>query len=852
MLTCSTSAAPFAVVWFKTEKGSARADTVISLKLVNETNSCQANNNAMKCSCSSSQVYSCSIKSVNVTNDGQSWMCKAINHNYVSGESSNVFTLRLILPLTSLTIVPQTSVAYPVFNVVSTFTCITSLSRPAASIQWFNDNRNITYLANYSHNDDVARSDLQYISNLNGYSGGNISCIAKYNFKSITNILIANTSIEVQFPVSKPIVTINNISLSTAPLIREGRLVHLNCFSSGYPPAHYQWTYPAGQSTGAILNIQFTRNNGRVSCMAHNVLRTLDGVNTAQATEEISVFNINVLYPPVRANLSNKDNNVEIIDSTIRVERGDNVNIVCSSDANPPATVFWHGQLDVSATLTVTSVQHDALWTCQATNYITEFDGVISTSTVTRNISARVLNGPGVPTFTYTILTNSTARWNALHDSIKVIVGSTISLMCSVNSVPNSTYTWDTGHEGSIITIVNITRTTNTLYNCTATNVIETSFKGNVIGRNYSSANLDLLYGPATIEVKYNNVTPIENTFKIIEGWSFTILCSASSNPAPRYSWFGPAAGEGNVLIIRNDETVELLCDADGDPEPIVRVMNTTRGNDSTLVEIKGRKVKYRIQKAKCEYDIGNYTCSAYNRYNEGRQLFALFVYYVVWYKRDDESWRVLSDGINFLVTISEDSMQTQLKIFHVQLEDYTDYMVNVSNTLGSTVDVFTLKAQSKPEVPIRLQVGTIGKTELVLKWIPGFDGGDSQTFTIRYKKLGDGSWMVIPIHISHYEWTVDGLKSGTTYQIQMMAQNKIGKSNWTEAIHVITLLDTVSSDSSTSALGGAVGGIFGVGVIIAVSILIWRYRSHGLNTTKQCLTKRNPVEKYEDLVRGQ
>ncbi|XP_052230001.1 nephrin-like [Dreissena polymorpha] len=222
----------------------------------------------------------------------------------------------------------------------------------------------------------------------------------------------------------------------------------------------------------------------------------------------------------------------------------------------------------------------------------------------------------------------------------------------------------------------------------------------------------------------------------------------------------------------------------------------------------------------------------------------------VVWYKRDDGSWRILSDDTNVLITISDDSMQTQLEIFHVQRADYTEYMVNVSNKLGSTVEVFTLKAQSKPEIPKELQVSKTGQTELTIKWTPGFNGGESQTFTVRYKALGDGSWIVIPINIPHYIWTIDSLISGTTYQIQMMALNKIGKSDWTHEINVTTLLDTGNSGSSTSALGGIVGGIFGVLVAISVFVLILKYRLNGLNTTKQCLANSN--SKYEDLVEGQ
>ncbi|KAH3811820.1 hypothetical protein DPMN_140235 [Dreissena polymorpha] len=73
------------------------------------------------------------------------------------------------------------------------------------------------------------------------------------------------------------------------------------------------------------------------------------------------------------------------------------------------------------------------------------------------------------------------------------------------------------------------------------------------------------------------------------------------------------------------------------------------------------------------------------------------------------------------------------------------------------------------------------------------------------------------------------------------------GKSDWTQAIHVTTLLDTVGSGLSTSALGGAVGGVFGVVVVIAVSVLIWRYRSDcGMKIWSENRATTTPLQQME------
>ncbi|XP_052215144.1 uncharacterized protein LOC127833752 isoform X3 [Dreissena polymorpha] len=147
---------------------------------------------------------------------------------------------------------------------------------------------------------------------------------------------------------------------------------------------------------------------------------------------------------------------------------------------------------------------------------------------------------------------------------------------------------------------------------------------------------MEVLYPP--------DVQRLQNQTVLLNN-SLTVVCNLTrvgNPPASNYSWIRKDIGRvmdgayvrefksnqsHNSIAVNQGETVDLLCVADGDPEPVLRVMNTTRGNESILIEIKGREAKYRIQQAQCEYDTGNYTCLADNRYNEGRQLFALLVY---------------------------------------------------------------------------------------------------------------------------------------------------------------------------------------------------------------------------------
>ena len=78
------------------------------------------------------------------------------------------------VPLTSVTLFPHYAVSYLVFNQTTTSTCITSASRPRASIQWFVGDLNINHKANYTYNSEVATSILRYTPTT--FSTNNMTC----------------------------------------------------------------------------------------------------------------------------------------------------------------------------------------------------------------------------------------------------------------------------------------------------------------------------------------------------------------------------------------------------------------------------------------------------------------------------------------------------------------------------------------------------------------------------------------------------------------------------------------------------------------------------------------------------
>ncbi|XP_052214574.1 protein turtle-like [Dreissena polymorpha] len=577
-------------------------------------------------------------------------------------------------------------------------------------------------------------------------------------------------------------------------------------------------------------------------------MRTLDGTNSAQVTEQINALNINVLYPPVITQLTSNGKNIDMIYSAIKTLRGDNINIVCTSDANPPATVLWRDQLIPSPTLNVTSVQYDAVWTCQASNSMTEYDGVASTSSVTKTVSVSVLYGPGVPIITYRILPNSDERWNVPNGLIRVVVGRTIMCMCSVDSFPASTYTWNTGHERSIQTIANVTRTTNTTYICTTRNFMDTSFKGSAVGSNSSSVNIDVLYGPASIALKYNNVTSIGHALPVIKGWSFTLLCSAISNPAPRYAWSGPVDQEGDVLIIRNvtnDTNRNVTCRAENTMVDSVgkRVIGTAQV--AVLIELLYSPDVQRLQNQTVLLNTSfTVLCNLTDVGNPPASNFS-------WIRRDNQT--VVGTG-------------KTLTLNNIGLADEGEYQCNASNRMqsignevvyGFSQSTFFINVGSIPETPQNVHVSQKGITELELQWIPGFNGGAEQTFQIIYKKINIESWTETHAPANNTRHTLSGLSAGTAYRCKMRAENIYGISPWTEDITVYTLLENDSQSSTLSAVGGAVGGVIGCIAIIAVAIGVYRYRFHDLalptfciwdNVRRSLQRKRRQCETYDNL----
>ncbi|KAH3726245.1 hypothetical protein DPMN_052103 [Dreissena polymorpha] len=602
-------------------------------------------------------------------------------------QSSTSICIKTVVNLTSLVLLPQTDVSYPVYKEQSEFKCTTSPSRPSARIHWFAAGRNMTDMAIYTQSSEGATSILRYTPQ--AITSEDLICTAYYVFKS-TNITIQRrTYMTIQYPVSRSIISINNSNVSETALIREGRSAEFKCYASSYPPPRYRWFYPGGTSEVATVTIQFnhTATGGKMSCNATNNYYSLNGTAGTKSTTLDRIINLNITFPPLFVSIKNIENNTTMAENIIRLVKGDSLRLICESVANPPATTLWQVKHVNSNIMTAIIIQEDTQWTCVAFNTI---DGVPERTN--RTIYFEVLYGPVHLNLTYNIFPGQSKNGIVLNDgNITVIEGSAVLLKCSDSSLPHSKYFWDDGLEGRIRNISNISRTTKTSFTCMAKNIMTTTFNGNVTGRNNISLHLHVLYGPRDMSVLFNNMLVISRVLRVLEGWSFGLSCIANSLPASDISWKGITTQEGgNYIFISNVSIgINKIVTCTGTNTMVDSLGHSISKSENLTIELD---VLYPpiVQPIDKQYVVINMSlnvvCKLATFGNPPETNF---------------TWTKLDSNRTFLNT------GVILKIDRVQLSDEGDYQCQATNTMHAIGNT-TVQGSSKSKFYLDIQCSPI------------------------------------------------------------------------------------------------------------------------------------------------
>ena len=108
-----------------------------------------------------------------------------------------------------------------------------------------------------------------------------------------------------------------------------------------------------------------------------------------------------------------------------------------------------------------------------------------------------------------------------------------------------------------------------------------------------------------------------------------------------------------------------------------------------------------------------------------------------------------------------------------------------------------------KPNAPARPTVSAASSSSLRVNWSAPSDASGITDYDVRYRRSGASSWSPRSHSGTSKSTTITGLSSGTTYQVQVRAQNAGGESNWSSS----GTGRTRASAPSVSSGGG--GGFF-------------------------------------------
>ncbi|XP_059190618.1 B-cell receptor CD22-like [Centropristis striata] len=222
-------------------------------------------------------------------------------------------------------------------------TC-SSDANPAANITWYKENQTLFHGPEGSY----------LFTSISSEDRGNYHCKSENQYGKINS---TSLFLDVQYAPKLP-----SVSVSPSAEIVEGSSVTLTCSSDANPAANYSWykdnqTLIKGHGGRYNFNSISSEDSGNYHCISKN--------KYGQITS--SSQSVDVQYAPKLPSVSACPS-AEIVE-------GSSVTLICSSDANPAATITWYKENEDSAkasgqifTITDFRAEHSGDYYCEAQN----------------------------------------------------------------------------------------------------------------------------------------------------------------------------------------------------------------------------------------------------------------------------------------------------------------------------------------------------------------------------------------------------------------------------------------------------------------------------------------------------
>ncbi|XP_047676954.1 nephrin isoform X2 [Tachysurus fulvidraco] len=120
---------------------------------------------------------------------------------------------------------------------------------------------------------------------------------------------------------------------------------------------------------------------------------------------------------------------------------------------------------------------------------------------------------------------------------------------------------------------------------------------------------------------------------------------------------------------------------------------------------------------------------------------------------------------------------------------DYAVFTCTARNGLGEDTLDIQLLSTNYPDPPSDLKRLSVSSNSVTLEWMPGFDGGLTQNFRVRYRWAESASYLYVDVFPPKSTvYTVTGLKPSTMYNFSVNAINSMGESSYADNGAVLTI----------------------------------------------------------------